>query len=102
MTTTASSNATPSTFVQLEPNFDFTHFSKDFGDENFAVSNQNIFVNFVEEMSNTEPFNSLPDDFITPLPFEAFDAFQQDDAQPEVQVRVGVWFEIVFKFRLAF
>ena len=33
---------------------------------------------------------------------EAFDAFQQDDAQPEVQVRVGVWFEIVFKFRLAF
>lgn len=82
------------TLIQFGANFDFprTPNSKDI--ENVQNQNQNIFVNFVEEMSNTEPvsgqmvsvvgLNSILGEFDQP----SFDVFQVGDSSEQNQVNL--------------
>jgi hypothetical protein len=82
------------TLIQFGANFDFprTPNSKDI--ENVQNQNQNIFLNFVEEMSNTEPvsgqmvsvvgLNSILGEFDQP----SFDVFQVGDSSEQNQANL--------------
>ena len=85
-TSTSTSTATTSRFVQFRPNFDFPQNSV--VDGKVWQQRQNIFIDFVEDMSSTEPlFNSPTTQFIDLSSLNQFDVFQRaSEIVSQVQV----------------
>ena len=83
---TSTSTSTSSGFVQFRPNFDFPQNS--LVDGKVWQQRQNIFIDFVEDMSSTEPlFNSPTTQFIDLSSLNQFDVFQRaSEIVSQVQV----------------
>ena len=86
---TSTSTATMSGFIQFRPNFDFPQNS--LVDGKVWQQRQNIFIDFVEDMSSTEPlFNSPTTQFIDLSSLNQFDVFQRaSEIVSQVQVNQG-------------